>query len=166
MLCWCLLQGFNLLHLSLPESLPPLSLFWLPVCKSLQCLISVLTQGGQGVHLFRLTCSEEEHCKQVSLACVGSAHNVWTTLGFPQLTVACAFRVYTAQTLGCSAGILSKAGSEFYALPRSELLRFGFSGTLQRHRLTWACVLCPSQVPTAQVTRCLVSALSQVDYAS
>ena len=27
------------------------------VCKSLQCLISTLTQGGEGGHLFRLTCS-------------------------------------------------------------------------------------------------------------
>ena len=27
------------------------------VCKSLQCLISALTQGGKGGHLFRLTCS-------------------------------------------------------------------------------------------------------------
>ena len=28
----------------------------------------------------------EEHCKQISLACVGSARSVWTTLGLPQLT--------------------------------------------------------------------------------
>ena len=27
------------------------------VCKSLQCLISALTQGGEGGHLLRLTCS-------------------------------------------------------------------------------------------------------------
>jgi len=27
------------------------------VCWSLQCLISVLTQGGGGRHFFRLTCS-------------------------------------------------------------------------------------------------------------
>ena len=27
------------------------------VCKSFQCLISTLTQGGEGGHLFRLTCS-------------------------------------------------------------------------------------------------------------
>ena len=27
------------------------------VCKSLQCLISALTQGGKGGHLLRLTCS-------------------------------------------------------------------------------------------------------------
>jgi len=27
------------------------------VCKSLRCLISALAQGGEGGHLFRLTCS-------------------------------------------------------------------------------------------------------------
>ena len=51
-------QGFNLLHLSLPGWFPP-SLFILvsSVCKSLQCLISTLTQRSEGGHLFRLTCS-------------------------------------------------------------------------------------------------------------
>ena len=54
------------------------------VCKSLQCLISTLTQGGEGGHLFRLTCSVvlwgRGHCKQTLLACVGSARSVGTTL--------------------------------------------------------------------------------------
>ena len=54
---------------------------------------------------------------------------------------------------------LSEASPGLYALPRSKLLRFRYSGTLQRHRLGWACVLCPSQVQAAQVTRCLVSAV-------
>ena len=27
----------------------------------------------------------EDHCKQISLACVGSAHSVWATLGLPPL---------------------------------------------------------------------------------
>ena len=54
------------------------------VCKSLQCLISTLTQGGEGGHLFRLTCSVvlwgRGHCKQTLPACVGSARSVGTTL--------------------------------------------------------------------------------------
>ena len=33
----------------------------------------------------------------------------------------------------------------------------------QGHRFGWACVLCPSLVQAAQVTRCLVSALSKGD---
>ena len=72
----------------------------------------------------------------------------------------CAFPVYTAQAPGCSAGELSKVGPGLCALPRSKPLRFRFSGMPQRHRLSWACVLCLSQVQAAQVTRCLVSTLS------
>ena len=53
---WSQLQGFNLLHLSLPK-LFPLVILASSVCKSLQCLISALTQGGSGGHFFRLTCS-------------------------------------------------------------------------------------------------------------
>ena len=80
--------------------------------------------------------------------------------GFAPAHVVCAFLVYTAQAPGCSAGELSKAGPGFRALPRSKTLRFRFSGTPQRHKFGWACVLCPSQVLAAQATRCLVSALS------
>ena len=80
--------------------------------------------------------------------------------GFAPTHDVCAFPVYTAQAPGCSAGKLSKAGPGLRALPRSKLLRFRFSGTPQRHRLGWACTLCPSQARAAQVTRCLVSALS------
>ena len=46
-------------------------------------------------HLFSCVLRLEEPCKQISLVCVGSAHNVWTTLGLPNLT-ACAFWFYTA----------------------------------------------------------------------
>ena len=61
--------------------------------------------------------------------------------GFAPTHRACASPVYTAQASGCSAGELSKVGPGFCALPRSKPLRFSFSGTLQRHRLTWGCVL-------------------------
>ena len=108
-------------------------------------------------HLFNCTVGREEHCKQISLACVGSACSIWATLGLLLLTGVCAFSVYAAQSPGCSAEELSKAGPGLHALPRSKLLRFRFSGTPQRHRLCWACVLCPSQVREAQATRCLVS---------
>ena len=50
-------------------------------------------------------------------------------------------------------------GPGFRVLPKSKPLRFRFSGTPQRHRFGWACVLCPSQVQVAQVTRCLFSTL-------
>ena len=54
----------------------------------------------------------------------------------------------------------SEAGPGLLAPPRSKPLRFRHSGSPQRHRLGWACVLCPSQVLAAQVMRCLASAVA------
>ena len=79
--------------------------------------------------------------------------------GFAPAHGMCDFPVCTAQVPGCSAAELSKVGPGLRALSRSTLLRFRFSGIPQRHRLSWACVLCPSQVRAAQVTRYLASAL-------
>ena len=50
---------------------------------------------------------------------------------------------------------LSDVGPGFHALPRSKAFMFRFSGTPQRCRLGWACVLSLSQVLVAQVTRSL-----------
>ena len=96
----------------------------------------------------------EEHCKQISLACV---HSDSATLGLP-LLVACVLSQSTLLRLLCWE--LPDAGPGLHALPRSKPLRFRFSGTPQRYRLCWACILCPSQVRAAQVTRCLESAHS------
>ena len=106
---------------------------------------------------------KEEHCKQISLVWGGgrSAGSVGHT-GFTPAHGMCAFLVYTAQAPGCSAGELSKVGPGLRALPRSKLLRFRFLVTPQRHRLGWACILCPSQIRADQVTRCLACALSQL----
>ena len=65
-------------------------------------------------------------------------------------------------SLYCSGSMLlcrelSEAGPGLGALPRSKPLRFRFSGTPQRWRLGWTCVLCPSQVRAAQVMRCFAS---------
>ena len=136
------------------------------ICKFLQCLISTLIQGGGGGHLFRLTYSV--------VLCGGrnTANNyhwrVWGVLAVPGPHWVCpptptpltAFPVYTAHAPGCSAGELSNVCPGLCAIPRSKPLSFRFSGTPQRHRLSWTCVLCPSQVRTAQATRCLVSTLS------
>ena len=135
------------------------------VCKSLQVLISVLTQGGKGGHLFRLTYS-------IVLQRGRNSENKYDWCMWGVLTVSgphwvcpahgtCAFLVYTAQAPGSSAGELSKAGPVLCALPRSKLLRFRFSGTPQRHRLYGACILCPSQIRAAQATRCFASTHSQ-----
>ena len=54
----------------------------------------------------------------------------------------------------------SVAGPGMLAPPGSKPLRFRHSGSPQRCRLGWACVLCPSQVRAAQVMRCLVSVIA------
>ena len=54
----------------------------------------------------------------------------------------------------------SEAGPGLHAPPRSKPLRFRHSGSPQRHKLGWACILCPSQVQAAQVMRCLASAVT------
>ena len=66
-------------------------------------------------------------------------------------------------SLHCSGSVLlcwelSVASPGLHALPRSKPLRFRFSGTPQRRRLGWDCILCPSQAQAAQVTRCFTSA--------
>ena len=126
------------------------------LCKSLQCLISTLPQGGKGSHLFRLTCSIVLwRGRNTANKCLWRVWGVMAMSGphwvCPHSRM-CAFPVYTAQAPGCSAGELSKAGPGLRALPRSKLLRFRFSGTPQGHRLGWACVLCISKVGAAQVT--------------
>ena len=105
----------------------------------------------------------EGHCKQISLAYVGSVHSVRTTLGLPRLRVACASWVYTAQAPGrsCLQGYcpkraflfghftgLSRSGSwvlhkgtesvgcAFCALPRSKQLRR--PGASREHWPRWA----------------------------
>ena len=51
----------------------------------------------------------------------------------------------------------SKASPGLHAPPRSKPLRFRHSGSPQRRRLGWACVLCSSLIRAAQVM-CLASA--------
>ena len=73
---------------------------------------------------------------------------------------ACALPTHTAQALGCSAGNRPRPALGLHAPPRSKPLRFRHSGSPQRCRLRWACVLCPSQVRAAQVRRCLASTVA------
>ena len=93
-----------------------------------------------------LTCAvgREEHCKQISLASVGSSQCLGHT-GFAPLTA----YVLSPSTLLRLQVALQGAGPELRALPRSKLLRFRFSGTPQWHRLSWACVLCCSPGPSS-----------------
>ena len=150
------------MHLSLPKWFPLFTLA--SVCWPLQCLISALTQGGKGGHLFSLTCSvvlwggrntaNKYHWLVWGMFTVSGPH--WVC---PHSQCVC-FPCQHCLGSRLLCWELSEAGPALYALPRSKLLRFRYSGSPQRRRLGWACVLCPSQVQAAQVTRCLVSAVA------
>ena len=88
------------------------------VCRSLQCLISALTQAGGGGLLFRFalfSCvpGREVRCRQRSLACVGRSRSVPATLGLPPLTVC----VLSPSTLLRLQAALQGAGPELRAVP-------------------------------------------------
>ena len=100
--------------------------------------------------MFSCATGREEHCKQISLVCVGSACSVWATLGLPPLT-ACVLspstllRLLVALQGNCLKWALScvyfpglshsclgsrvlhkgtdSVGRTFCALPRPEQLR-------------------------------------------
>ena len=101
----------------------------------------------------------EEHCKQILLVHLGSAHSIWTTLGLPQLT-ACVLsqctllRLQVALQRNCSKRTLS-----FMHFPG---LSCSGSGSWVLHKGTdlFGPEFCPSQVQPAQATRCLVSTFS------
>ena len=90
------------MHLSLPRRFP-LFILASSVCWSFQCLISTLTQGGGGGHLFRLTCGEGGTLQITITSECGECSQCFSRTGFAPAHSVCAFMVYTAQALGCSA---------------------------------------------------------------
>ena len=114
------------------------------VCRSLQSVISALTQAGGGGLLFRFACSvvlrggrgatDKCHWRLRRALAVFPPHWVCPAHGI----------VLPPSTLLRLQAALQGAGPELRALPRPKPLRFRFSGTPQRRRLSWACVLCPS----------------------
>ena len=123
------MQSFNLLTCN---SL--LCLFWLPLFTSLfnvQFLpwhkrVKVATYLGS---LVQLCCGREGH----TWVC-GSAHSGWTTLGLPQSKVACASRVYTAQSPSCSTRHYSKWELCFVHFPLPALRGLSHSGSRVLHK--------------------------------
>ena len=155
-----------------PSRASPSCLFILasPVCKFLQCLIYALTQAGEGGRLLRLTCS-------AVLWGGGPTANkchwrAWGVLAVYRLHWVCPHsRRLCFPSLHCSGSRFHwrgniQSGPWVACIPRSKLLKFRLLGTPQRRGLSWACVLCPSQVRGAQATRCLGTTLSQVCGAS
>ena len=151
------------MHLSIPKWFP-LFILASSVCWSLQCLISTLTQGGGGGHFFGLTCSVLLWGGRNT---ANTCHwRVWGALAVSGPHWVCPRSWHVCfQGLHCSVSRLlcqelSEAGPGLSARPRSKPLRFRFSGSPQRCRLEWACILCPSPIQAAQVTRCLASAVT------
>ena len=144
------------MHLSLPKRFPLLILA-ASVCLSLQCLISALPQGVQWWSIFfRLACSVKFWGGRNT---ANKYHWCLFTVIQPHWVCPRSWHV-CFPSLHCSDSRLlcrelSDAGPSLHALPRSNTLRFRFSGTSQRHRLGWACVLRPSLVRAVQVTRSL-----------
>ena len=142
------------MHLSLPKQFPLLFILASSVCKSLQYLTSALTQGGEDGHLVGLTHSIVlQGGRKIGNKCHWHVWGVLAVSG-PHWICPCSQHV-CFPNLHCSGsrlltGELSMVGPGLHALPRAKPLRFGFSGTPQRHRLGQACVLCPSQVRAAQ----------------
>ena len=127
------------------------------VCWSLQYLISALTQGMRWWSLlFRLACSVVLWGGRYT---ANKYHWCVFTVIQPHWVCACSRRV-CFPSLHCSDSRLlcwelSDAGPGLHSLARFKPLRFRFSGTPQRRRLVWACVLHPCPVQAAQVTRSL-----------
>ena len=124
------------------------------VCWSLQCLISAF-------FFFRLTCSvalwggrDAANKQHWCVFVVSQPHWAWprSPCVHPPCPHSSGSRLLHWEP--------SEAGPGLHAPPRSKPLKFRHSGSPQRHRLGWACVLCPSQVQAAQVMRCLVSAVA------
>ena len=110
--------------------------------------------------LVQLCCGEGGTLQTNIPGICGECSQCLSHTGFAPAHSVCAFLVYTAQALDCSAGEVFKVGPALHALPRSKPLKFRFLCTPQRHRVGWACVLFPSQVRAAQATRCLASTFS------
>ena len=140
------------MHLSLPMMFP---LFILAsVCWPLQCLISILTQGGGGGHFF-LGSLVQSCCGEGGTLQTNYHWHLWGVLPVSRPHWVCprSWRV-SFPSLHCSGSRLlcqelSEASPGLSGLPRSKPLRFSFSGTPQRRRLDWACILCPSPVQVA-----------------
>ena len=109
-------------------------------------------------------CCGEEGTLQANIA--GMCGECSQCLGHIRFALLTACVLSWSTLLGLQVALLgTKVGPGLHALPRFKPLRFRFSGTPQRHRLLWACVLAyfwarTAQVRAAQATRCLESALS------
>ena len=185
----------NLLHLSLPEW-SPLHYFALLCLQVFSVSNFYPDTRGEGGHLFRLTRSAVlwggKNTTKNSLACVGSTHSVWITVGLPLIT-ACVLSQSTLVRLqialqgkclkwalgfihfpglshsGSGSWVLHKGtdsvGPVFCALPRSEQLRRPGAWQVHSPQVGGVCLV-TSLVPAAWFPGCAVGTPSQVCHVS
>ena len=111
-----------MLHLSLLKRFP-LFIWLLFAVSSLSNFLP--DTGGRRwslvqVRLVSHAAGREGHCRQISVACVGSTHSVLAILGLPRSRV-CALPIYTSQAPGCSiwSGPCIACGPSFRVLHKS-----------------------------------------------
>ena len=128
-------------------------------------------------YLFSCAVGREEHCKQISLVCVGSACSVWVSLGLPPLTT-CVLSQSTLLRL--QVAFQGKRLKWALSLVYFSGLSHSGSGSwvLHKGRLSWNCFVPFSDLnssgnqvlgertlprfPATQFPGCAVGALSQV----
>ena len=106
------------------------------------------------------SCSGEGGTLQTNITGVcGECLQCFSCTGFAPAHSVYTFMVYTSQALGSSARNCLR-----WALGCMHFPGLSHSGSgsrvLHKGAVGWACVLCPSQVRAAQVTRCLVSTVT------
>ena len=160
------------------------------VCRSLQCLISALTQGGKGGHLFGLTCSvvlwggrntgNKYHWRVWGVLAVYGPHWVWPCSGH-----VCFSRVHCSGSRWLCRGTV-QSGPWVSCNSQAQAAQVQVLRYPQWHRLSWVCILCPvlsssgdqvlgectvpggrcvlitSSVPASWFPGCAVGTLSQV----
>ena len=116
--------------------------YFTSICRSLQCLISTLTQWAEVVSslgsVVQWCCGEGGAVQTTITGMCGEYSQCSNHTGFAPAHGVCAFPVYTAQVQSA----LQRVCPELRSLPRPKPLRFRFLGTAQRPRLGWACGLC------------------------
>ena len=143
--------------------LVPSSLFTLACsfCKSLQCLISALTQGGEGGHLLKLTCSVVLWGGRdtANIAGVCGEHSQY--MDHTGFAPAQGGRCFPGPH--CSGSRVLCRALRFVHVPGLSRSVLPYSARAQ----TWLGVrFVPFPGLSAQATRCLVSTLSQVGHGS
>ena len=108
----------------------------------------------------------EEHCKQISLACVGSARSVWTTLGLPQLTAPVLSQSTLLRLQVALKGNCPKWALRCMHFPGLSCLGSGSRVLHKGTDLVGPAFCALSLVRETQAIGCLVGSLSQVYCAS